>query len=155
MLHLRPVFRGGAIALLLSITSAEVGLTNQCIPLKVVDGTGTSLRKKVSAATPGLVTRRNWNTDFAVPNNARFSRYVATLKALSGNGKNFKVQMNLKYPNGTVDETFNGSVLLASDQSDQFTGRPHVGAQPYQINMVVGGIDAFNTAYSLSVVGCP
>jgi hypothetical protein len=155
MLRLRPILSGGAIALVLSLTATEPGLTNQCKPLKVVDGTGTSVRKKVSAARPGLLSRTNWNTDFAVPNGAKFSRYIATLKALSGNGKTFKVRVNLKYPNGTVDEVFNGSVLLASDQSDQFTGRPRVGSQPYQVNVVVGGIDAFNTAYQLSVMGCP
>lgn len=147
MLRLQPILSGGAIALLLSLTSGEAGLTAQCTPLKVVDGTGTSVRKKVQ--------RRNSNTDFAVPNNARFSRYVATLKALAGNGKTFKVKMNLKYPNGTFDEAFSGSVLLASDQSDQFTGSPRVGSQPYQVNMVVGGLDALTTGYSLSVVGCP
>jgi hypothetical protein len=141
------LLRGGAIALVLSLTYADPGLSAQCKPLKVVDGTGTSVRKKVE--------RKNWNTDFAVPNNARFSRYVATLKALAGNGKTFKVKMNLKYPDGTVDEAFSGSVLLAADQSDQFTASPRVGAQPYQVNMVVGGLDALTTGYSLSVVGCP
>ena len=90
-----------------------------------------------------------------MPNNAHFSRYVATLKALAGNGKTFKVKMNLKYPNGTVDEAFSGTVLLAADQSDQFTGSSRVGSQPYQVNMVVGGLDALTTGYSLSVVGCP
>jgi hypothetical protein len=147
MLHLRPLLKGGAIAIVISLTSVESGIAAQCKPLQVVDGTGTSVTKKVQ--------RKNWNTDFAVPNSASFSSYVATLKALAGNGKTFKVKMNLKYPNGTVDEAFSGDVLLAAGQSEQFTARPRVGSQPYQVNMVVGGLDAITIGYSLSVVGCP
>jgi hypothetical protein len=125
-----------------------------CTPLKVVGGIGTSVTKAVSPPAPGLFSRNNWNTDFTVPNGANFSKYIANLNALSSTGRNFKVQMNLKYPNGTNGQEFDSWVLLAGGQSQQFTARPRVDMQPFQINMVVGGLDAMNTEYTLTVSGC-
>lgn len=89
-----------------------------------------------------------------MPNGANFSKYIATLNALSSTGRNFKVQMNLKYPNGTIGQEFDSWVFLAGGQSQQFTARPRVDMQPFQINMVVGGLDAMNTEYTLTVSGC-
>jgi hypothetical protein len=125
-----------------------------CTPLKVVGGVGTSVTKAVSPPAPGLFSRNNWNTDFSVPNGATFTKYIADLKVLSSTGRNFKVQMNLKYPNGTVGQEFDSWVMLAGGQSQQFTARPRVDMQPFQINMVVGGLDAMNTEYTLTVSGC-
>ncbi|MGL5032269.1 MAG: hypothetical protein ACRC6M_00535 [Microcystaceae cyanobacterium] len=51
------------------------------------------------------ITRNNWNTDWAVPNNANFSRYIATIT--SNDGGPFNIKMYLKYSDQTASEFFN------------------------------------------------
>ncbi len=124
-----------------------------CRLLHVVEGKGAySVQKKVSAAsTP--VSPSNWNTDFAVPGGQSFRRYTATVRAK--NGGKYSIQMNLKYANGTSDKVFDEKVSLKDNQVLNLSGAPRLNAEPYQVNVVVGGIPVTGNAYSVSAAGCP
>ena len=124
-----------------------------CRLLKVVEGKGTySIQKKVSAAsTP--VSPSNWNTDFAVPGGQYFSRYQATIRAK--NGGNYNIQMNLKYANGTSDKVFDKKVTLKDNEVLNLSGAPRANTEPYQINVVVGGLPVTGNSYTVSTSGCP
>lgn len=124
-----------------------------CRSLRVVEGKGaTSVAKKVSAAsTP--VSPSNWNTDFVVPSEQRFSRYTAPVRAK--NGGNYNIQMNLKYANRTSDKVYDSKVSLKDNEALNISGSPRLNADPYQINVVVGGIPVTGNAYTVAVSGCP
>ncbi|MBD2021327.1 hypothetical protein H6F43_14190 [Leptolyngbya sp. FACHB-36] len=122
-----------------------------CTPLRVVEGTGTQVQKKVSV--PGTPTSRsNWNTDFAVPSGRSFSRYVATIRP--ANTGQYDVQMFLKYPNNTADKVFDQRASYRERNSYTIPGSPRLNANPYQINVFVGGVGAVGNTYTLSVAGC-
>lgn len=124
-----------------------------CTPLPVVGGSGTSVTKTVTPGGAGPFFRDNWNTDFAVPADASFRRYVAKIQSASAN-VTYQAALNLKYSNGTVDESFSGSVYLPSNLSKELTGLPRRDSQPFQVNVNLGGIDAVGSTYILSVLGC-
>lgn len=132
-----------------------VAQSNRCIPLQVVDGyqNQTVVQKNVSGAS-ALFVQSNWNTDFVVPANRSFRSFVGKVQATDGLGRSFELQMNLKYANGSVTQAYNASVPLKPNQSQTMTGYPQANMQPYQVNMVVGGVDAFNTNYVLTVSAC-
>lgn len=124
-----------------------------CTPLRVVGGEGTEITKTVSP--PGIVlTKSNWNTDFAVPSNTAFPKYIAIVRSESSKTSNLPVEMFLKYSNGTFDKTFDGTVELLSGQSKEIIASPRLDRQPYQINLKVGGITSQGFSYTLSVLGC-
>jgi hypothetical protein len=140
----------GAISLLL--VKASPNQAENCIPLSVVGGTGTSVTKQVS--TPGLVTDNNWNTDFAVPTNQSFSQFIATVKSESSDKGDFQVEMFLKYNNDTADKVFKGTVALPPGESKNLVGNPRKGESPYQVNLKVGSTGTIGFTYTLSVLGC-
>nr|WP_228383133.1 hypothetical protein [Synechococcus elongatus] len=118
-----------------------------CTPLQVVGGSGTSVTKTVTPGGAGPFFRDNWNTDFAVPADATFRRYVARVQSTSGN-TTYQAGLNLKYSNGTVDQSFSGSLYLPSNLSKELTGLPRRDSQPFQVNVNLGGIDAWAPATS-------
>ncbi|WP_421654749.1 hypothetical protein [Leptothermofonsia sp. ETS-13] len=122
-----------------------------CTPLKVVGGTGTQIQKTVSP--PGAeIVRNNWNTDFAVPSTASFRRYIATI--LPKNGGEYTVQVSLKYNDNSADKVFDQTLKLPQNRSYRITGSPRLNANPYQVNLFVGGLSAVGNSYTASVVGC-
>lgn len=147
----------GTLFLLLSVSlpvSAET-----CTPLNVVGGEGTEVTKRVSAPSLpigpfGLGFRNNWNTDFAVPNNASFKKYIVTIKSESTAAANFPVSMFLKYSDDTADETYKGNVELSPGQSRELSASPRIGEQPYQVNLNIGSLGSKGFTYTLSVRAC-
>ncbi|MBW4470841.1 MAG: hypothetical protein KME45_10630 [Stenomitos rutilans HA7619-LM2] len=123
-----------------------------CRLLRVVEGKGAySVQKKVSAAsTP--VSPSNWNTDFAVPGGQRYSSYAATIRAK--NKGNYSIQMNLKYANGTSDKVYDSKVSLKDNEAVNLSGSPRLNTEPYQVNVVVGGIPVTGNSYTVSASGC-
>lgn len=134
---------------------AVVAQSGRCIPLQVVEGyqDQTVVQKNVSPAS-ALFVQSNWNTDFIVPANRSFRSFVGKVQATDGLGRSFDLQMNLKYANGSVTQAYNATVPLKANQSQTMTGYPQTNMQPYQVNMVVGGVDALNTNYVLTVNAC-
>jgi hypothetical protein len=147
-----------AIALfspLLSASLSEATLAQNipqtCIPLEVVDGNGSQVQKRVSL--PGALTSRsNWNTDFGIPGNQSFQRYIVTIKPL--NQAKYQVQMFLKYSNGTADKFYDQSVTLPVGQEFSIEGVPRLNTFPYQVNVSVGGLSALGNTYKVFAMGC-
>lgn len=122
-----------------------------CTPLQVVGGAGTQVQKRVSL--PGtFTTRSNWNTDFVVPTNQQFQRYIATIEPL--NRAKYSVKMFLKYGNSTADQVYNQTATLPQNQEFTISGAPRVDSTPYQINVSIGGLSALGNTYKVSVSGC-
>lgn len=122
-----------------------------CIPLQVVSGNGTQVRKRVSL--PGTLTSRsNWNTDFVVPGNEAFRRYVAAIEPLN-RGK-YHIQMFLKYSNSTADKVYDQAVTLPHKQEFVVSGAPRIDTSPYQVNLSIGGVSALGNTYRATVSGC-
>lgn len=136
----------GAIALISTPVSAQT-----CTPLRVVGGTGTRVEKTISVPGAGPVTRDNWNTDFAV-GNASYSAYAATITPK--NKGTYSIQMNLKYPNGTVDKVYDQKIELAERRPLNISGSSRIYGKPYQINLVVGGVEVVGNTYTAAVSGC-
>ncbi len=144
------------LALLLPTLSSSPAMLltrANCTQLPVVGGSGTSVTKTVTPGGVGPFFRDNWDTDFAVPTDANFRRYVATIRSLSGN-TTYQASLNLKYSNGTFDQTFNGSFYLPRNGSKELVGLPRRDSQPFQINVNLGGLRAVGSTYSLTVAGC-
>ena len=152
----------GTLCLLLS-ASLPLSAQNRCSLLKVVGGEAnqTVVSKKVSPpgafipvpfVTPKI--RNNWNTDFEVPSNVSFTKYIAKIESISTKKATFSTSMFLKYSNDTADETYKGDIQLTPGQSTELRANPRRGEQPYQVNLLIGGFNAVGHSYKLSVRGC-
>ena len=152
-------YRAAILTVLASITCFP--LTSQaetCIPIAVVGGQGSQVTKTVSQPTiPGpfgiKITRNNWNTDWAVPGDRNFRRFVATI--VSKNGGSFDIKMYLKYSDQTAGEFYNtNGVQLTPGSPLKIEATPRPEDEPYQVNLFVGGLDRIGNAYTASVEGC-
>ncbi len=137
----------GAIALISTPVSAQT-----CTPLRVVGGNGARVEKTVSVPGAGPVARNNWNTDFTIPGNASYSAYAATITPR--NKGTYSIQMNLKYPNGTVDKVYDQKLELAERKPLNISGSSRIGGKPYQVNLSVGGVEVVGNTYTAAVSGC-
>jgi hypothetical protein len=145
----KPIAAIATLGLMLSTISVVEART--CTPLQVVGGSGTQVEKKI---TPGgtLLTNDNWNTDFAVPSGANFNRYVAAITPKDN--ANYSIKLFLKYSNNTVDKFYDQTAPLKKGKLLLISGEPRARESPYQINVLVGGLEAIGTEYSLTVSGC-
>lgn len=134
-------------------------LAETCTPIPVVGGEGSTVTKTVSEPTiPTLfgvdITRNNWNTDWAVPSeNNTFRRYLVEVS--SNDGGSFDIKMYLKYSDQTADLFFNKQgVNIASNQPLKIEASPRPDAQPYQVNLFIGGVESLGKTYTATVMGC-
>lgn len=143
----------GSLVCLPLATRAET-----CMPISVVGGQGSEVTKTVSPPTiPGpfgiTISHNNWNTDWAVPGDRYFQRFIATITAEKGG--EFDIRMYLKYSDQTADESYNVQAYqLEPQQPLTIKGMPRPNNQPYQINLFVGGLKATDKTYKASVQGC-
>ncbi len=145
--------------ILASLLSLDLPVQAQtCTPISVVGGQGNEVTKTVAQPTiPGPlginITRNNWNTDWAVPGNANFRRFVATIT--SNDRGPFDIKMYLKYSDQTADEFFNQQgVELTPGTPLKIEAAPRPEDSPYQVNLFVNGIASLGRTYTASVVGC-
>ncbi|MGK7926251.1 MAG: hypothetical protein AB4290_13580 [Spirulina sp.] len=124
--------------------AAELG----CEFFKEVSTGQTQIRKKIQVT---LLTRNNWNTDFAVPTGTPFDFYVAIMTP--ENDANYQVSIHLKYPQNRSDTVYDRSYPMERGRTYTLPFQSPTGEQPYQVNFRVGG--ANNNAYNIAVVGCP
>ncbi|QZZ18721.1 hypothetical protein J5X98_14705 [Leptothermofonsia sichuanensis E412] len=145
------VVAGTVLATGISIIAQPArGQTQRCVPFRAIGG-GTRIEKSVSPPGTG-VTRDNWNTDFIVPSNQNFRRYVASILPL--NGGEYNLQMNLKYRDNTADTVYNRIARLPERKTYSISGTPRINANPYQVNVQVGGVPVIGNSYVVSVSGC-
>ncbi len=138
--------------LLMSLISGSPIQAETCRGLKVIGGEGTSVRKTVSPIST-LITRNNWNTDFAVPGGRAFNRYVVTI--LPENNANYDIKLNFKYSDNTAIEFFNqNNVAVRAKKPFKITAEPPTQSDPFQVNVFVGGISAIGNTYTVSVLAC-
>ena len=149
-------------SIFLVITSLLVGgswpviaQTPSCTPLNVIGGKGGTQVKKTISPPGLLVSRNNWNTDFAVPGGANYSKYKATI--IADNLGEYNIEVYLKYSDKTSDQIYkNTKVPLKKGEPLIVTGAPSSSSkQPYQVNIQVGGATKVGKTYIASVVGCP
>ncbi len=136
-----------AIALISTPVSAQT-----CTPLRVVGGAGTRVEKTVSVPGAGPITRDNWNTDFTIPGSASYSAYAATITPK--NKGTYSIQMNLKYPNGSVDKVYDQKIELAERKPLNISGSSRIYSKPYQVNLSVGGVEVVGNTYTAAVSAC-
>jgi hypothetical protein len=134
-----------------AFTSWSPAQAQSCRALPVVGGSGTEVEKSVSPPSTG-VTRSNWNTDFFVPSNRSFRRYVARI--VPKNGGEYNVTMSLKYNNDTADRAFERTIDLPEGKPYDIQGAARNNATPYQVNVEVGGVQAIGNTYTVSAFGC-
>jgi hypothetical protein len=150
----------GILASVFTLNLPAQAETCKAIPL--VGGQGNSVTKTVSVPTIpagplGMlgvdITRNNWNTDWAVPNNAKFRRYIATIT--SNDGGPFNIKMYLKYSDQTASEFFNqDGVNIKTNVPLKLIAEPRPEDQPYQVNVFVNSLESLGKTYTVSVVGC-
>lgn len=124
-----------------------------CTPLSVVGAPSqTEVSKKVSLPS-FLVTNTNWNTDFAVPSDASYSRFLVTITPTLGT--NYDLAVTLKYSDDTVDGVYQeDGVTLPLTEPYVIEAPARTGETPYQVNILVGGPDSVENEYTASVMGC-
>ncbi|MBL1175249.1 hypothetical protein [Pantanalinema sp. GBBB05] len=64
------------------------------------------------------------------------------------------MQVHLKYNDNTADTIYNQVIELPERQAFALTGVPRANANPYQVNLQVGGIPVIGNSYRISVSGC-
>ena len=142
----------GLIGLCWSVFSSP-SKAESCIPLSLIGGKGHEVEKIVTIpAIPGFFAH-NWNTDWSIPNHTLFRNYKAVV--VSEDGGTFDVKMYLKYSDETADpfyEQNNVEIVASEPLKIEITSRRR--EQPYQINLLVGGIQASGHKYRASVYAC-
>lgn len=154
--------------LILSFLAIFIGLqipvkAETCKQIPLVGGEGSTVTKTVSAPTVpagplGMVgidvNRNNWNTDWAVPSiNNNFRSYL--VKVSSKDGEPLDIRMYLKYSDQTADEFFNKEgVSIPVDKPLKIEAPHRKDAQPYQVNLFVGGLESLGKTYTAEVMGC-
>lgn len=136
--------------------TAAVSRAQQCTPLQVVGSSQTSITKTVSPAAPIALPgiRTNWNTDWAVPGDIDYNQFRARITSDEG-GDDLNVDLYLKYPDQTADQVYNGGqVTIAPGEPLTLTANSRGEANPYQVNLRVGGTDAEGFTYTATVYGC-
>ncbi|MBR8831394.1 MAG: hypothetical protein N5P05_002049 [Chroococcopsis gigantea SAG 12.99] len=145
---------------LLSLLAVDLAAKAEtCIPLSLVGGQGDKVTKTVSQPTiksplGGIdITRNNWNTDWAVPGDRSFHRFIATVS--SPKGGSFDIKMFLKYSDQTTGEFFNtDGVSIQPDKPLILKADNRPDDVPYQVNLFIGGLNHMGNTYTASVVGC-
>lgn len=122
-----------------------------CVPLRAVGKNTTVVEKSVSPPGTGII-RDNWHTDFIVPSNRSFRRYIANIMPI--NGGDYNVQMHLKYNDDSADTVYNQLTGLPERRAFAITGTPRTNANPYQVNLQVGGVPVIGNSYRVSVSAC-
>jgi hypothetical protein len=136
-----------SLSLLSSPSQAET-----CTDLNLIGGTGTKVTKTVSPFST-LVTNNNWNTDFAVPSDRSFNRYLATI--LPENNANYDIELNLKYNDSSSSSGYKkDNVAVVAGQQLVLSAMPISKRNPFQVNIFVGGLNAIGNTYTVSVSGC-
>lgn len=127
-----------------------------CSALQVVKGDGTEVQKTVTPPSIPIgiasLYNNNWNTDFAVPSDANFTKY--TVNFIPGSDGTYSIRMYLKYSDGTADEFYDNKPTLSSGVPLKITGTPRPNEQPYQVNLFVGDADSIGKSFTASVSGC-
>lgn len=129
-----------------------------CNPLPLVGGEGSEVSKKVSQPNvPGpfgvQIAGNNWNTDWAIPGNKRYKRFVVTVTSEEGTALDLK--MYLKYSDQTSDEFYNQKeIQINNGKPLKVEAKSRSGDVPYQVNLFVGGVNQIGKSYKASVVGC-
>lgn len=139
-----------------------IGKAETCTPIPVVGGQGNTITKTVSPPTIpagplGMlgvdITRNNWNTDWAVPGDVKFRRFILTIT--SNDGGPFDIKMYLKYSDQTASQFYNAEgAQLPPDQPLKIEATPRPEDEPYQVNLFVNGLESLGKTYTASVVGC-
>lgn len=143
---------GGVVGVISATVLTSIPAQAQtCAALPAVDAKGTQIQKSVSPPGTG-VTRDNWNTDFAVPKNRSFRRYIARI--VPENGGEYRVLMALKYSNDTSSTVFDRTVQLPEQRAYNIQGVARANSTPYQVNVAVGGVRAVGNTYTVSAFGC-
>ncbi len=131
----------------------------KCQLLEVIGGQGTRQRKEVSIPSVPYIpfiplgVRNNWNTDFAVPGGKPFRTFVATITP--DRDVSYGIEYHLKYSNETSDKFFHKTVELKANKPFQITATPRPKDMPYQVNVLVGGLEkATGSNYTISVEAC-
>lgn len=137
---------------LLTTASLPAIAQPDCQLLSVLGSGDTAVRKSVSPPAT-FFSKNNWNTDFLVPQGEFFSSFIAEIKP--ENSGEYTVKMFLKYGNDTADKVYDRkAVPLENGEPLLITGNVRSGEQPYQINLLVGGIQASGDPYTATVQGC-
>lgn len=131
--------------------AAPAGTQSSCIPLRVIGGEGTQVEKEVSPPSTGI-TRNNWNTDFQIPPDSKFSRYIAAIFPIDGGP--YQVLMSFKFADKTAETVYNDNVELNQDNYTLFTAIPRADKVPTQVNLSIGGLNAGGKSYTAAVSGC-
>ncbi|VEP16673.1 conserved hypothetical protein [Hyella patelloides LEGE 07179] len=129
------------------------GRVEKCTALSVVEGQGTEVNKTVSIPGLGLVAKNNWNTDWVVSSHEKFQSFQATI--VSEDDSSYRIEMYLKYGDQTADQFYQKKeVKLIANEPLTIEATTRTKTQPYQVNLLVGGIEAVGKTYTASVVGC-
>ncbi len=131
-----------------------------CEPLTVMGGTGTTQVKTVSMPSVPLIPfvpfvriQNNWNTDFVVPGGQPFRRFRTEI--VPEQKVRYDIEVNLKYADGTHDQSFKQSVELLPGKTFAVEASPRTNDVPFQVNVLIGGVErAIDTTYRLTVYGC-
>ena len=132
--------------------------SGKCQSLTPVGGEPGQMSVDKTASPPSVpigfasLKRDNWNTDFAIPSNNRFKRYVGILTPRTGG--TYSVRMYLKYSNGSADEVYGDKPNLTSDKPLEMSGSPRVGQEPYQVNIFVGDAESIGKSYEIKAIAC-
>ncbi len=140
----------------LVLTAGAGAAQASCTFLMPVGGGGQPVVEKRISPPGGVITRSNWNTDFAV--NRSFASYRIHFQSASSEQAVFPVTAFLRFTDNTEFRLFTENITLKPMQRRTFGSFPAVpGRRTNQVNVRVGSASmpgAIGFSYRVSVEGC-
>jgi hypothetical protein len=134
------------------LTLQDKASAQSCSPLGIVDGKGSEVKKSVSPPSTGI-TKSNWNTDFSISGESKFQSYVVNVVPVKTG--NYDIKAYLKYSNNTTDQIYNKTnIKLVAGQPLEIVAKSRQQQLPYQVNVLVGGLESIGNSYKVSARGC-
>lgn len=100
----------------------------------------------------GNLKRDNWNTDFSLPSNSKYKKFIATFTPQTTG--TYSIRMYLKYSDGTADGVYNEKPNLSSGKSLEISATPRAEDQPYQVNIFVGDTESIGKSHKVKIKAC-
>jgi hypothetical protein len=144
-------------ALILNLPSSSFSAPT-CTPLVAVGGEKGQTVVQKMASVPripiglGNLKRDNWNTDFSLPSNNKYKKFIATFTPQTTG--TYSIRMYLKYSDGTADEIYNEKPNLTSGKPLEISATPRAEDHPYQVNIFVGDAESIGKSYKVKINAC-
>ncbi len=146
--------------------SADPGRSAGCVPLEATDSDRAVIRRRTGDPLNMFDNPEYEKAEFTVPPGEFFDRFEIDVVPEASGEYDIEVQLHytedawyeeddpLDFYDENIEEFEEDDVELESTEEFNLSVVPQMGDRPYRVSVEVGGFEAFDKSYSVSVSGC-